>query len=713
MMGLKRNREREPFTLEGFLDRLAKWVVVDDQSLDVVDCPELRDLLLYIGVELSDDDIPHRTKLSEIITTNFKQEYMAMLLDIENSLGCVSFTSDIWSRQNQEGYMGVTVHYLARCPATGRLVLRCHLVAFRRIRGSHTGVNIGHVFMQVLKEIRCVEKISAITLNNAGNNNTMMEQLSDELELLGIPFDKDGNRIRCFPHVINLAVKAGLKELTELPLFDQDILDLEASAQSTPSFSSDPLQNNPEYRDALESDVVASVRKWVTACRSSGQRREEFEETLHKLKTIDATMKKLRLVGLLKDMDIHWSSTFRMIDRFLETHPVSKEMIKNNPDLSQYEFTEMEISVLADIRYFLYVFHVVQELVSGEKTPTLSLVLPMYEKLLVMLKDLRLQIPELSHAISVSSTKLEEYLNLSRRTRIYVLAMVINPTIKFKWLEENWDADAYSNARMTVFNVLLEYQQDIRKQTKNSQRTESDTPPSPPTDSQSPPPISRRLVSLPTASDAARAQASGFERLDELARTLSASSIPAASTSGTNGSSSAANEDEATIWQHEDLEDQRIVEAAIRAYEQEGVISKGHPKMKDFDLLRFWQAEQGNHALFWRVACDVLPAQASAVPCERVFSSSKETDTMRRSNLEEFTMEELQILKHRYRNDRINFTEGLVCSERELSVIDMDPNVIDELMAAGKIDELKEYIDVSWEGWGMEEFDYDDDEGNN
>jgi hypothetical protein len=31
----------------------------------------------------------------------------------------------------------------------------------------------------------------------------------------------------------------------------------------------------------------------------------------------------IREVGLLKDVDTRWSSTFRMIDRFLETYLVS------------------------------------------------------------------------------------------------------------------------------------------------------------------------------------------------------------------------------------------------------------------------------------------------------------------------------------------------------------------------------------------------------
>jgi hypothetical protein len=42
---------------------------------------------------------------------------------------------------------------------------------------------------------------------------------------------------------------------------------------------------------------------------------------------------------------------------------------------------------------------------------------------------------------------------------------------------------------------------------------------------------------------------------------------------------------------------------------------------------------------------DILPIQASSVPCERIFSSSKETMTARRSRISPHLMEQLQILK--------------------------------------------------------------------
>jgi hypothetical protein len=50
-----------------------------------VDCHELRDLLLFLSIDLDDSDIPHRTKLGELIAENFKKEYTKMVGEISVS----------------------------------------------------------------------------------------------------------------------------------------------------------------------------------------------------------------------------------------------------------------------------------------------------------------------------------------------------------------------------------------------------------------------------------------------------------------------------------------------------------------------------------------------------------------------------------------------------------------------------------------------------
>jgi hypothetical protein len=52
-----------------------------------------------------------------------------------------------------------------------------------------------------------------------------------------------------------------------------------------------------------------------------------------------------------------------------------------------------------------------------------------------------------------------------------------------------------------------------------------------------------------------------------------------------------------------------------------------------------------------QIALDVLPCQASSVPCERLFSASKQTADLRRASLGAKRFEELQIMKFAWRKN--------------------------------------------------------------
>ncbi|KAJ6548091.1 hypothetical protein B0H10DRAFT_1851448, partial [Mycena sp. CBHHK59/15] len=226
---------------------------------------------------------------------------------------------------------------------------------------------------------------------------------------------------RCFPHVINIAVQTALKVLSALPDFvpGETPEDLEI----TPELAADP-----DYWAVLKDDVISLARSLVTACRASGQRRDDFEETIEKGNENGGwgdPPELLRIVGLLKDVDTRWSSIFLMVDRVLELYQAIDALLNLDKysDLKFMLLSDLELQVLRDVRQFLQVPHVVQELVSAEKTPTLCIVLPLYERLILMLRDLKLKLPKLGHAISAAIRKLEEYLALSRRASIYALAM--------------------------------------------------------------------------------------------------------------------------------------------------------------------------------------------------------------------------------------------------------------------------------------------------
>lgn len=79
--------------------------------------------------------------------------------------------------------------------------------------------------------------------------------------------------------------------------------------------------------------------------------------------------------------------------------------------------------MLADIREFLHTFHIAQETLSAEKTPTLPLAVPAYETLIAVLQLLRIKLRNVAHGITASICKLRKYTAKARKTKIYSLAM--------------------------------------------------------------------------------------------------------------------------------------------------------------------------------------------------------------------------------------------------------------------------------------------------
>jgi len=53
-------------------------------------------------------------------------------------------------------------------------------------------------------------RLGYFTLDNASNNDTMLEAIADRLANLSIPLDPKKRRIRCLGHIINLVVKSFL-----------------------------------------------------------------------------------------------------------------------------------------------------------------------------------------------------------------------------------------------------------------------------------------------------------------------------------------------------------------------------------------------------------------------------------------------------------------------------------------------------------------------
>jgi len=66
---------------------------------------------------------------------------------------------DAWSNPDLVSFLGATAHFIVRGASDGELILRSGLLAFRHIRGSHTGENMASVFYGIIKDAGIEQRV--------------------------------------------------------------------------------------------------------------------------------------------------------------------------------------------------------------------------------------------------------------------------------------------------------------------------------------------------------------------------------------------------------------------------------------------------------------------------------------------------------------------------------------------------------------------------
>ncbi|KAG9031234.1 hypothetical protein FRB95_002936 [Tulasnella sp. JGI-2019a] len=302
-----------------------------------------------------------------------------------------------------------------------------------------------------------------------------------------------------------------------------------------------------------------------------------------------------------------------------------------------------QLTVLQDIVEVLRVPFWAQEVLSSERTPTLPMALPTYKIMLDAWQSMEKRYPNLRHAIRAGLQKIEEYMSKARKSKIYMLALILNPMDKMSWIEDSWkDEMAVADAKKTVEDAMLDYRR------------------------------------------AAISQGSALSKLRGIANNLKrgGSSSDTASSSGSPWIAPVRSEAEL------EEEDRRIVASVLSAYLADTTVTSSNTTTH---ILMYWELNSARFPLLASIALDVLPVQASSVPCERVFSSSKETTTLRRSNLSPNLMSTLQELKFQFKQERLDFVSHL-CTKEDFLADKITPEEVQDLLDKGKLDELEDLL---------------------
>lgn len=253
--------------------KLTQWVTVNLQPFTVVEQEQFQELIYTLDPCYI---LPCRQTLKEEVNSLFLQRRANVKSEIDNLTSKISLTTDIWSSTyNNTAFLGITMHYI-----TNNWTMKKCLLDFISIEGSHSAALILTKLTDVLQEFNISNRIISLTTDNGSNMLACGRELANELEAGFFNFTFSHNR--CAAHIINLAVKAGMKY--------------------------------------LDSSIV-KLRKFVNKIKNSQLLIDDFK-SICKIKNVKFLMP-------IQDVDIRWNATYQMIERQISTRDVMEILVNS------------------------------------------------------------------------------------------------------------------------------------------------------------------------------------------------------------------------------------------------------------------------------------------------------------------------------------------------------------------------------------------------
>ncbi|KID81002.1 Ribonuclease H-like protein [Metarhizium guizhouense ARSEF 977] len=354
-----------------------------------VEHPAFRDFIRYLR-PAADDLLP---RSGDTVKTDLqwgydnKKEFVKRAL--QNALSSIHIIPDNWTSPN----------------------VPCG-VRIKELEGEHSGEHMAEAIMEFIREYGIATKVGYFMMDNASNMNTMIDEISDDLEReFDVFYDPLPHRLRCTGHVIHLAVMEFL---------------IGKRPPTTGSYGGPSEEEIEEWRKRGAIGKLHNIVVYITW-------------TPQRLQTFTALTDGLRL---RRDNDTRWNSWYQMVERALR--PKVRQAITvfcaQEPALQEDALTPSDWVALAEIHKFLEPFHDATMANEGVQN-SIADVLPTMDYILHHIEASReaTTIPHLATMMETAWAKLADYYELTEDSPVYSAATVLNPSFKWAYMEKTWE----------------------------------------------------------------------------------------------------------------------------------------------------------------------------------------------------------------------------------------------------------------------------------
>uniref|UniRef100_A0A0W0FNI4 Uncharacterized protein n=1 Tax=Moniliophthora roreri TaxID=221103 RepID=A0A0W0FNI4_MONRR len=424
----------EKFSVEGLIARLEELIIAEDLPIAFMESEHVINVILYLQRDLTKDDIPGQTTMTKIILDTYRAHMYELTVELKTALGKISFTCDGWTDNLLYPFIAITAHWIQEVTViqksgkgvVSQTVLKLHanVIAFHELPVSHTGVHLGEAFLYLLGRLGLTKKIGWVTCDNATNNDGMFHRLHKRLQMTNIDFHWYHNHIRCFAHIIHLAITAILDKMDAI-----DLAEIFANREGV---------SLPGGRSGV--------------CWASSQRQIAFETLVRQARNRQELL-------LVQDITNCWSSSHNMLKRAIILHPQLEEFKldqNHGQDIAPHILNKYEWMAVEVCEHILGVPHAFQHVLSIEETPCLAFTIPAFHAVIDNWQVLQDNDPDFYAIIKQGIKKLDDYLEHIRDVPAYFLSMWDRLVdAEFTYVQHG-GKDAYKASYIFFNNIISE-----------------------------------------------------------------------------------------------------------------------------------------------------------------------------------------------------------------------------------------------------------------
>lgn len=338
---------RDAIQIPQFKEAVARLIAVHSLPYTLVEIPEFWACILAVNrmateiIKVTRQDVPN------LLTSTYLIHKDALKAKLQASETWIHFSHDMWTSPNHKSFMAINAHFVD----SEQRDIACALLALREFTGTHSGEAMASEFLRVIDEYGIRGKVGFITMDNASPNDTFMTHISRHLK----DFDPVLQRVRCFGHIVNLAVQAFLfgPRRTTGEDAEEELLAIKEAIRTVNTLSkrerSELLQQSERVKLAEEwrkHGVLGKLHNLVVFSRASTERYQEFKAQVG------------RVIPL--DNDTRWNSWDNEVEVALAVRGPFRDWMDKNYELIKKDYlshVDWQVSIASLLRINDYLTH--------------------------------------------------------------------------------------------------------------------------------------------------------------------------------------------------------------------------------------------------------------------------------------------------------------------------------------------------------------------